>query len=182
MKPGLLPLAVATALLVAAGVAAVLVFGTAEGDGGGGGDTSTLEGYFQVLNTAQTEISSGYTDISSQYPEVFIDKQQTLDYLEASAAAWGDAVTTLENIDPPDEASSAHSGLIQATGEVGSAFDALLATVTDVEDTEEALQTAIQEADTTAFDAYGEACGELQTLADDNAVMDETGQPIALVC
>jgi len=179
MKAGLLPLTLVTGVLIAAGVLVVLLAGAS--NGGGGGDTSTLEGYFQTLSTVQTDISTQYSTISGQYPQAFTDKQETLDYLDASAQAWSDGVDKLEAIEPPDAAEQTHQALVQATIDVSAAFATLRSSTEDAND-EAALQALLNGADTSAFDDYGTACTALQTLADDNAVTDGTGAAIVLVC
>ncbi len=173
MKSGLLPLALATGVLIAAGVLVAVIVGAS--DGGGGGDTSTLEGYFQTLNTVQTDISTQYSTISSQYPQAFSDKQETLDYLGVSEKAWSDGVDKLEAIEPPDDAEQAHLALIQATDDVGAALASLGTSAEDAND-EAALQALLNSADTTAFDDYGTACTALQDLADQNGIT------VTLVC
>ena len=165
MKLGLLPLALATGVLIGAGVLVAVVVGA---DGGGGG---SLQGYFDRLSTAQTEINEEYSAISTQYANAFAEKQETLDYLNASADAWGDSTAKLEDIDPPEEAEAAHATLVQATGDVREAFLALSASAEEADDTEEALTALLDTADTTAFDDYGTACADMQTLADSSGVI-----------
>jgi len=179
MKAGLIPLVLVTGVLIAAGVLVAFTIGA---DDSGGGDTSSLEGYFQALNTAQTDIRAEYAAVETQFPEAFSDKQQTVDYLDTSAEAWASGATTLEGIDAPAETADAHGTLVVATGDVSQAFTDLGVGVQDIEDEEAALQEFVNSADTTAFDAYAEACTALQVIADDNAVTDDTGAAIVLVC
>ena len=167
MKAGLLPLTLVTGVLIAAGVLVVLLAGAS--NGGGGGDTSTLEGYFQTLNTTQTDIRTQYNTIQSQYPQAFTDKQQTLDFLDASEQAWAQGVDKLKEIEPPADAAQAHNGLVQATGDVSAAF-AALRTSAEAADDAAALEALVSSPSTTAFDDYGIACQSLQDLADQNQV------------
>jgi hypothetical protein len=170
MKTALLPLATVTAMLVVAGVLVALVFG-ADDDGGGGGGGS-LEAYFQTLNVAQTEISGEYSAISTQHPEAFVAKQDTIEYLDESAQAWAEGATKLEAIDPPSAAEDAHRGLIDATSAVSEAFAGLHEDAQDADDTEESLTALLDSADTSAFDNYDAACTTMQTLADENNILE----------
>ncbi len=160
----LLPLAAAVVILIAASVAAALIFGSS-----GGGGSSSLEGYFQALNGVQQEINSQYTTISTQYPQAFQDKQQTLDYLDASVETWGGGVDKLKAIKPPDAAQQAHEALIQATDDVRGAFADLRTGATGAADAA-ALGELLNSADTAAFDSFSTACQVLQALADQNSI------------
>lgn len=176
----LLPLVVVTAVLVGAGVVVAVVVGASDDDGGGGGDTSSLSGYFETLNTAQTQIRAEYSEVEAQFPEAFVDKQQTLDYLSASSDAWATGVTSLEAIEAPDDVADEHLALVQATDDVSTAFQDLHTTAQDTD--EAGLEDMVNNADTTAFDAYSETCLALQDVADQNAVVDASGQPVVVVC
>jgi hypothetical protein len=175
----LIPLVVVTGLLVVAGVVVALVVG-ADDDDGGGGDTTELGGYFQTLNTTQTQIRTDYSAVESQFPNAFVDKQETLDYLTGSSDAWANGVTALEAIEAPDEVADEHLALVQATDDVSTAFQDLHTTAQDTD--EAGLEDMVNNADTTAFDAYSETCLALQDVADANEVLDADGQPVQVVC
>ena len=165
MKGNLLPLAAVLAVLIGASVAVVLIFGSS----GGGGSSSSLEGYFQTLNSVQEEISAQYSTISTQYPQAFQDKQETLDYLDASIVVWGDGAEKLKAIDPPGAAQQGHDGLVQATDDVRGAFEGLRPGAEDAADAT-ALQDLLNNADTAAFANFTTACQALQDLADQNSI------------
>jgi hypothetical protein len=179
MRAGLLPLVVVTGGLIAAAVAVALVIGTGDDNGDGGGD-STLSAYFQALNATQLEIRTDYSAVEGQYPDAFVDKQETVDYLNASAETWEEGVGKLEAIDAPDAVAQQHLALVQATDDVSAAFRELRSTAEDADEAE--LEQIVNDADTTAFDSYTETCTALQTAADENAVLDESGAAVFVVC
>jgi uncharacterized phage infection (PIP) family protein YhgE len=164
MRIGLLPLVAATGVLMAAGAIVVFVVGADTGGGGG------LQGYFTALQAAQTQIDGQFSTIAEQYPESFSDKQETIDYLDEGSKVLSDGAGKLGDIDPPEEARADHQALVQATGDISETFASLRDDAGDVEDTVEAITELVNTADTAAFDAYGTACANLQTIADSNSI------------
>jgi len=172
MSMKLFPLALVTSLLIAAGVAVVLLVGASKG---GGGDTSTLEGYFQAVNTVQTGIGTSFTSISAKYPQKFQDVQQTVAYLDESEAALADAVKKIKAIDPPASLQQQHAGFATAAEGVVAAFAGLKTGAQGAADAA-ALQTLLNTSDTKPFEDFTAACQVLQDTATQNDI------PVQLNC
>jgi hypothetical protein len=195
----LLPLLLAIGGLVAAAIVVALVFGTS-GDADDTDsvdappaptsvdpstiedmDTSTLDGYFVTLNIVQIDIRSQYSALQAEYPEQFVEQQQTIDFLNASVDVWGEGADLLGVIDAPEPATAAHADLIASTDDVSATFGTLATEAQSASDAT-ALSGVADNADTTAFDAYAESCAALQGIATENDIMDEAGQPFVVVC
>jgi hypothetical protein len=179
MSIKLFPLALVTSLLIAAGVAVVLLVGASKG---GGGDTSTLEGYFKVLNTVQTGIGTSFTSISAKYPNAFPDAsggggnvKEAVGYFKESQVAMADGVKKLAAIEPPAEAAQQHAALVKAAQGVQAAFGDLQTGAASASDSA-GLQTLLNTSSTTAFGDFTTACQALQDIATQNDI------PVNLKC
>jgi hypothetical protein len=169
MKLGLLPLAGIVVALVGVAVAVVLIFGADDGDGGGG-----LEGYVTSVSTVVTDVNTQYTALADEYPQAFQEVEATQTYLEESIGVWSSGAQRLDDLDPPAEAESAHTDLVEATNSVVAAFEEIQTGVEGVTDAA-GLEELLNSADTSAFTTFGAACQAVQVLADENQIEVDVG-------
>lgn len=87
--------------------------GAATATGNGGGAT-TLGVYLRELNEIQEGVTEATDAIGEQADQAFSDPARARQSLSAAIDVAESAVTSLEDLNPPDEAVSAHEALIEA--------------------------------------------------------------------
>lgn len=171
-------------LLIAASVL-LLVVGTAAcgdddegggGDGGAttaGGDGTVLVSYLRELNEIQEGVSDATDTVGEQSEQAFSNPTQARQSLSAAIDVADSAVTALEALDVPEEASAAHAELI-AAGE--NLVDAATAVNSDLQGVEPGAEfdTLAEEAQapdselSQAIDRMIQACESMAALAEEN--------------
>jgi len=182
MKRTLFPflLIAASVLLLAVGMAAC-----GDDDGGGGGDggaattpaggdgDTVLVSYLRELNEIQEGVSDATDTVGEQSEQAFSNPTQARQSLSAAIDVADSAVTALEALDVPEEASTAHAELI-AAGE--NLVDAATAVNDDLQGVEPGpeFDTLAEEAQapdselSQAIDRMVQACESMQAVAEDN--------------
>jgi len=181
MKRTLFPLMLiaASALLLAMG--AVACGDDDEGGGGdggattepGGGDSTVLVSYLRELNDIQEGVSDATDTVGEQSEQAFSNPTQARQSLSAAIDVADSAVTALEALDVPEEASTAHAELIAAGENLVEAATAVNDDLQGVEPGPEfdTLAEEAQAADSElsqAIDRMVQACESMQAVAEEN--------------
>ena len=139
---------------------------------GGGGGALSLEDYFQELDTILADVEAELDDLDEQYPDVFVDPDQTRDSFDKAIPLVEGAVGDVRDLTPPEEAKDAHQEFLDAADDVLEAYGTLSDRVEDVE-SEDELDQVLTELDaevSPVFERIDDACFGLQSVADDNDV------------
>lgn len=174
MKPSRFSLPLMAALLLALTTIAAAC--------AGGGDEPTLEEYFRQLearvdererqfDALQEEFTpdeEGAPDLSSG--EVLQQIDAVRRFYEASGPIFGDFVEAVDGIDPPPEVENPHEEFVAAGAAVLDLFLDFTGRLADVESVVE-LGALFNDPGLDAASArYGQACSNLQGIADDNGI------------
>jgi hypothetical protein len=177
-----LPLPVFALLILLIGVLMVACGDDDEGDGGGedtaaatdgGGGATSLGAYLREVNDVQEGVSAATDDIGEDSQQAFSDPARARQAMSAAIDVAESAVTALEAIDPPEEASTAHANLI-AAGEnlvdVATALSAELQGMSAGAEFDAFAEEAQAEGSdlSNAIDEMVTACEALQIISEEN--------------
>lgn len=170
------------ALCAATAAAAMLMFAACgdDGDGGGNGQTVSLDQYLREFERLSNEADTRSEALDSAFDGINQDtpvdelKQIFINAFDSFEDISRDLRAGLEAMEPPDEVEDQHNEILDAFSDFEDGFQEGIDNVQDAE-TQEDVLTAAQEATelddvVDASERLDEACLELQTLADDNSI------------
>jgi hypothetical protein len=131
-----------------------------------------IENIFQTADDKTVELGEEFdTDLAAS--DNLDGKVQVLEtFLEETVVVFDDAITDMNEIDPPEEAEQAHADFVTAAQGTRDAAEELQGRLEEVE-TEEDLDSIVSdfETETTAtLESLDAACSSLQEIADENEV------------
>jgi hypothetical protein len=146
-----------------------------------GGEELTLEAYFQSVEDIRADfneevdtLAEGLEGLEEADDEEQLDGLRT--YYDESEAAFGQAIDDLDALNPPEEADERHEEFVSAGRDVLEESENLSDQLADVETVDEANELFENSAEIEeASSNFEAACGELQTLADDEGVDADLG-------
>ena len=152
---------------------ALFLFGallTASAAACGGGGAMSLEDYFKELDTIFGDIDAEFTDLEDGYPDLFVDPDETREYVDKAIPLVEGAVGDVRDLSPHEDAEDAHKEFLDAAEDVVEAYNTLAEELNDVE-SEEEIDVVLTELDaemSPVFQRFEDACFGLQGIADDN--------------
>ncbi len=148
-------------------------------EGGGGGPSSPLEEYFQALDAAVDESAERSDEAVTRIDETVAVASTDDEFVEAlrgfyQALATGsdDDVSDLESIDAPAGVKEVHNRLLDAMKRKAMVFRDFLDAIADAQSVDE-IDASFAEFDamgTEADESIGDACSDLNDIADENDI------------
>lgn len=149
-----------------------------------GGDDASIPGrYFRQLEETREEVNQRFTTLQDDFETALASEATDAEITEAARDYYGgnlstleDAISRLEEIEPPveiAEAEQTHQEFVAAMKDLALVFEDLSARAESAESVSE-LEDLLAEADRAEFDAvagrFGQACLALQDIADANGI------------
>jgi|CXWL01.1.fsa_nt_gi hypothetical protein len=136
---------------------------------GGGGDTLSLDEYFEEVEALDADTSDRADEVGADVADTE-DLDKIKDAFDKLPDVFGDFVAGLEDINPPDEVEDAHKDAIDASNDFLDEYDKLLEDLQDAETLDEITSLVDSRAINKANDRLTAACKDLQEIADDNDI------------
>ena len=153
-------LGIGAALLAAAGAC-----------GGGGGKSLSAEEYFkkvEAIGNESTDKQNAAAPSDEEVANLAPDelKQRGIEFLNAEAVIFDDAMKKVEDLNPPDDIQDAHDALVEKGNALGGTFRGFANEAKDVppEQIEDFFNTKVFAEST--FAPFDEACSALQRIAE----------------
>lgn len=133
----------------------------------GGGDSLTLEEYFEELERADDEFNERGDQVFESEPASVDEARDQLGQLPDIV---GDFIDQLEDIDPPEEAADAHEQAIDSGRELQGQLEDVVDEIENAESFEEVAAALASDEFAELGAGFEEACTELQRIADENEI------------
>jgi len=141
---------------------------------GDGGDELSLEEYFQRVLDIGDAAETRADTLEEESQGLGEDLNATRDYFDGLEAIAREALSDLRDIDPPAEVRDAHDEFVAGVAATQAVWKDLSDRIRDLESPSEvqALLFAMSEdpAFSAAFERQGNACVQLQGIADENGI------------